>query len=262
MDKKMERYQESPNFNLTGKVALVTGAGRGMGAHIAQTLSRFGADLIICSRTQSELEEVAKKVEANGRSVMIYPIDLTQIDALEQMVETCEAKMGDIDILVNNAGINIPQWAEDVTVDAWDNVMNINLKAQFFCAQAVGKRMIKRNRGKIIMVSSQAGSVGLIKRAAYCSSKGALNQLTRTLAIEWAKYNVTVNAVAPTFIEGPFSKPMFEDKEFKNYVLSNISLGRIGQPEDVSGAVVYLASNAANMVTGSILAIDGGWTAH
>lgn len=249
-------------FDLTGKVAMVTGAGRGMGAHIAHTLSGYGADLIICSRTGAELEEVAKKIKADGHKVMTYPIDLTQIEAIPHMVEECEAKMGGIDILVNNAGINIPQAAEEVTLEAWDEIMNINLKAQFFCAQAVGKRMIQRKKGKIIMISSQAGSVGLLKRSAYCSSKGALNQLTKTLAIEWAKHNITINAIAPTFVEGPFTKPMFEDPEFKNYVLSNIPLGRIGQPEDISGAVVYLASAAADLVTGAILAIDGGWTAQ
>ena len=258
----MVKTIERNEFDLTGKVAMVTGAGRGMGAHIAQTLSRYGADLIICSRTQSELEEVAKKIENIGRKAMIYPIDLTRTETIEPMVATCETQMGGIDILVNNAGINIPQWAEEVTEKAWDQVMSINLKAQFFCAQAVGQRMIQRRQGRIIMISSQAASVGLIKRSAYCASKGAINQLTRTLAIEWAKHNITVNAVAPTFIEGPFTKPMFEDKEFKDYVLSNIPLGRIGQPEDVSGAVVYLASGAAKMVTGSILTIDGGWTAH
>lgn len=258
----MSESNQNKEFDLTGKVAMVTGAGRGMGAHIAYTLSRYGADLIICSRTDAELGNVAKKIRTEGRRVMTYPIDLTRMEAIPQMIEVCEAEMGGIDILVNNAGINIPQAAEDVTVEAWDQIMNINLKAQFFCAQAVGKRMIQRKKGKIIMISSQAGSVGLLQRAAYCSSKGAINQLTKTLAIEWAKHNITINAIAPTFVEGPFTKPMFEDPEFKNYVLSNIPLGRIGRPEDISGAVVYLASAAADLVTGSILTIDGGWTAQ
>ncbi len=249
-------------FDLKGKVAMVTGAGRGMGAHIAQTLAHYGADLIICSRTDAELEDIAKKIRGENRKVMACPIDLTRVELLPDLVEECEAQIGSIDILVNNAGINIPQAAEDVTVEAWDQIMSINLKAQFFCAQAVGKQMIRRKRGKIIMMSSQAGSVGLLKRAAYCASKGAINQLTRTLAIEWAQHNIKVNAIAPTFVEGPFTRPMFEDEEFKNYVLSNIPLGRIGQPGDISGAVVYLASAAADLVTGAILAIDGGWTAR
>lgn len=258
----MSQPNLNDDFDLTGKVAMVTGAGRGMGAHIAQTLSRYGADLIICSRTEAELQQVAEKIRTENRKVMTCPVDLTRIELLPGLVEACEAQMGGIDILVNNAGINIPQPAEEVTAEAWDQIMNINLKAQFFCAQAVGKRMIRRKSGKIIMMSSQAGSVGLLKRAAYCSSKGAINQLTRTLAIEWARHNITVNAIAPTFVEGPFTKPMFEDEEFKDYVLSNIPLGRIGQPADISGAVVYLASAAADLVTGAILAIDGGWTAR
>jgi len=258
----MNTSSRNNEFDLTGKVAMVTGAGRGMGAHIAHTLARYGADLIICSRTGEELDKVARKIKAEDRKVLTYPVDLTQVEAIPPMVEACEAEMGGIDILVNNAGINIPQAAEEVTVDAWDRIMDINLKAQFFCAQAVGLGMIQRKKGKIIMMSSQAGSIGLLKRAAYCSSKGAINQLTKTLAIEWAKHNITVNAIAPTFVEGPFTKPMFEDPEFKRYVLSNIPLGRIGQPADISGAVVYLASAAADLVTGSILAIDGGWTAQ
>jgi NAD(P)-dependent dehydrogenase (short-subunit alcohol dehydrogenase family) len=258
----MSESNRNKDFDLTGKVAMVTGAGRGMGSHIAQTLARYGADLIICSRTEVELEQVAEKIRGINRKVMICPVDLTRVESLAHMVEACEAHMGGIDILVNNAGINIPQSAEDVTVEAWDQIMDINLKAQFFCAQAVGRRMIERKRGKIIMMSSQAGSVGLLKRAAYCSSKGAINQLTKTLAIEWARHNITVNAIAPTFVEGPFTKPMFEDQEFKNYVLSNIPLGRIGQPGDISGAVIYLASSAADLVTGTVLTIDGGWTAQ
>lgn len=251
-----------PEFDLSGKIALVTGAGRGMGSHIAVALARYGCDVAICSRTRSELERVAIDIERHGRKVFLKPIDLTRIEALEDMVSSIEEQLGPIDILVNNAGINIPQWAEEVTEEAWDRVFDINLKAQFFTAQAVGKRMIRRRQGKIIMMSSQAGSVGLIQRSAYCSSKGALNQLTRVLAVEWAKHNINVNAIAPTFIEGPLTKPMFENKEFKDYVVSNILLGRIGQPQDVIGAVIYLASNASNLVTGSVLTIDGGWTAR
>jgi 2-deoxy-D-gluconate 3-dehydrogenase len=251
-----------PEFDLSGKIALVTGAGRGMGSHIAVALARYGCDVAICSRTRGELETVAADVERCGRKVFLKTIDLTRIDAIEGMVKRIEEQLGSIDVLVNNAGINIPQWAEEVTEEAWEKVFAINLKAQFFCTQAVGKRMINRRRGKIIMMSSQAGSVGLIQRSAYCSSKGALNQLTRVLAVEWAKHNINVNAIAPTFIEGPFTKPMLENEEFKDYVMSNILLGRIGQPQDVIGAVIYLASNASNLVTGSILTVDGGWTAQ
>jgi Dehydrogenases with different specificities (related to short-chain alcohol dehydrogenases) len=163
---------------------------------------------------------------------------------------------------VNNAGINIPQWAVDVTEEAWDTVFNINVKGLFFCAQAVGKVMIAQRKGKIINISSQSGSVALIKRAAYCSSKGGVNLLTKVLALEWAKYNVLVNAVAATFLETPMTKPMLAEKEFRDYVMGNILLGRLAQYEDVIGAVIYLASGASNMVTGHVLLVDGGWTAH
>ena len=235
----MSKSNRNGEFDLTGKVAMVTGAGRGMGAHIAYTLSCYGADLIICSRTQTELDTVAKKIEADGHKVMSYPIDLTRVEALPSMVEECEAQMGAIDILVNNAGINIPQAAEDVTVDAWDQIMAINLKAQFFCAQAVGRQMIKRKQGKIIMMSSQAGSIGLLKRAAYCSSKGAINQLTRTLAIEWAKHNITVNAIAPAFIEDAGIFCQWSDEQ-KESLLEKVFVDRIGNVDDVVRAFRYL----------------------
>jgi 2-deoxy-D-gluconate 3-dehydrogenase len=249
-------------FDLAGKVAIVTGAGRGMGYHIALALARYGADLVVCSRTLSELEKVASEIKSSGRRVLIQRADVTKIPEIQAMVEAAVRTFGRIDILVNNAGTNIPQWAEDVTEEVWDKVFNINLKGAFFCAQAVGKVMIQQKKGKIINVSSQAGSVGLIMRSAYCASKGGLNQLTRVLALEWAKHNILVNAIAPTFLETPMTRPMLEKKEFHDYVMGNILLGRLARFEDVTGAVIYLASEASNMVTGHVLLIDGGWTIH
>jgi NAD(P)-dependent dehydrogenase (short-subunit alcohol dehydrogenase family) len=252
----------SSDFDLSGKVAVVTGAGRGMGQPVALALARYGADLVISSRTISELEKVKVEIEALGCRALIHRMDVTKIPDIHAMVEAALKTFGHIDILVNNAGVNAPQWAEDVTEEAWDKVLNTNLKGLFFCAQAVGKVMIRQKKGKIINVSSQSGVVGLLQRAAYCSSKGGVNLLTKVLAIEWAKYNINVNAIAPTFIETPFTKPMFEKEGFRDYVLGNIPLGRVGTPEDVLGAVIYLASEASNLVTGHILLIDGGWTAH
>jgi len=249
-------------FDLTGKVAIVTGAGRGIGYHIALALAKYGADLVVCSRTLSELEKVGEEIQEIGRKVLIQKMDVTRIPAIHSMVEASVKLFGHIDILINNAGINIPQKAEDVTEEAWDKIMGTNLKALFFCAQAVGKVMIKQKKGKIINISSQAGCVGLPLRAAYCSSKGGVHQLTKVLAIEWAPYNILVNAIAPTFVETPFSKPMFDNPGFREYVIGNILLGRIGQPQDVIGGVIYLASGASNLVTGHILLIDGGWTAR
>lgn len=249
-------------FDLTGKVAIVTGAGRGMGYHFALALAKYGADLVVCSRTISELEELKAAIEEIGRKALIHLVDITKKSEIHGMVERSLNTFGHIDILVNNAGINIPQWAVDVTEEAWDKIINTNLKGLFFCAQAVGKVMIQQKKGKIINISSEAGSVGIPQRAAYCSSKGGVDLLTKVLAIEWAKYNINVNAIGPTFIETPFTKPMLEKGSFREYVLGNIPLGRIGQPEDVVGAVIYLASEASNMVTGHVLLVDGGWTAH
>jgi len=249
-------------FDLSGKVAIITGAGRGMGYHIALALARYGADLVVCSRTVSELEKVGAEIEKLGRRVLVQKMDVTNIPEIHSMVEAAVKTFGRIDLLVNNAGINIPQWAEEVTEEAWDRVFDINLKGTFFCAQAVGKVMIRQKSGKIINISSQSGSVGLIMRSAYCASKGGLNLLTKVLALEWAKHNILVNAIAPTFLETPMTKPMLEKKEFHDYVMGNILLGRLARFEDVTGAVIYLASEASNMVTGHVLLIDGGWTIH
>jgi len=251
-----------PEFDLAGKVALVTGAGRGIGYHIALALARYGADLVVCSRTVSELEKLGKEVEEIGRRVLIRQADVRKSSEVGALVQAAVDSFQRIDILVNNAGVNIPQWAAEVTEEAWDTIMDINLKGVFFVAQAVGKVMIRQKRGKIINVSSQAGSVGLLRRAAYCASKGGVNQLTRVLAIEWAPHNINVNAIAPTFVETPLTRPMFQDQNFREYVMGNISLGRIGKPEDIVGAAIYLASAASDLVTGHVLLIDGGWTAH
>ena len=251
-----------PEFDLSGKVAVVTGAGRGMGQYMALDLARYGADVVLCSRTLSELEQVGGEVEALGRKALVVPTDVGRIAEIERMTAMAVERFGRIDILVNNAGMNIPQWAEEVTEEAWDRIMNINVKGVFFCAQAVGKVMIRQEKGKIINISSQAGSVGLIKRAAYCSSKGAINQLTRVLALEWGKHHICVNALAPTFVETPMTRPMLEEKSFRDYVMGNILLGRLCKPEDLTGGLIFLASDASDMVTGHILHIDGGWTAH
>ena len=249
-------------FDLSGKVAIVTGAGRGMGYHMALALAKYGADVTVCSRTVSELESLGREIEEIGRRALIQRVDVTKISEIQDMVEATVKIFGHIDILVNNAGLNIPQWAEEVTEEAWDRVFDINLKGAFFCAQAVGKVMIRQKKGKIINISSQSGSVGLIMRSAYCASKGGLNLLTKVLALEWGKHNILVNAIAPTFLETPMTKPMLEKKEFHDYVMGNIVLGRLAKVEDVTGAVIYLASEASNMVTGHVLLIDGGWTAH
>ena len=250
-----------PEFDLSGKVALVTGAARGLGREYALALAKYGADLVVCD-ILPEVENVRPEIEKLGRRVLVQTVDVCKIPEIYAMVNESVKAFSHIDILVNNAGINVPQWAVDVTEEAWDRVINLNLKALFFCCQAVGKAMIRQKRGKIINISSTMGSVGLERRAAYSSSKAGVNLLTKVLAIEWAPHNINVNAIAPTFVETPLTKPMFEEKGFRESVLREIPMGRIAQTKDITGAVIYLASEASDMVTGHVLLIDGGWTAH
>jgi 2-deoxy-D-gluconate 3-dehydrogenase len=250
-------------FDLTGKKALVTGAGRGIGKAVALGLARAGADIGLVARTESEIKAVAGQVKEIGRQAAVAASDLTVTADIPALVSGLAGELGGIDILVNNAGTNIPQDSVDVTETAWDTVMAINLKSCFFMAQAVGKVMIEQGRGgRIINMTSQTGSVALIKRAAYCASKAGLNLVTKVLAMEWGPHEILVNAVAPTFVETEMTKPMLADPQFREYALAKNVLKRFGTPDDVAGAVIYLASPAANLVTGHILLVDAGWTAH
>jgi NAD(P)-dependent dehydrogenase (short-subunit alcohol dehydrogenase family) len=252
-----------PYFDLGGKVSLITGAGRGIGRAIALVLARAGSDAALVARSQDELDAVAKEIRSLGRRAVAFPADLTQTQHLSALTDKIVGTMGAIDVLVNNAGINIPQDSVDVTEEAWDAIMNINLKGAFFLAQAVGIVMIDQGRGgRIINISSQTGSMALAKRAVYCASKAGLNLVTKVLAMDWAQYGILVNAVAPTFIETELSREFLSDPEFRQYALSKNLLKRFGTTEDVAGAVLYLASPIANMVTGHVLLVDAGWTAH
>jgi 2-deoxy-D-gluconate 3-dehydrogenase len=251
-----------PEFSLTNKIALVTGASRGIGRYLAAGLAHYGADLIITGRTVSQLEEAAQEIRRLGRRCLVVPMDITQKADIEKGVDQAFRHFGRIDILVNNAGINIPKPALEVTEEDWRRVMDSNLTGLFFCCQAVGRIMVNQKSGKIINISSQTGTVAIQWRAAYCSSKAGVNLLTKVLALEWGPHNINVNAVAPTFIETPMTRPMLENQAFREMVLSKILLGRVGQPKDVLGAVIYLASAASDLVTGHVLLVDGGWTAH
>ncbi|UCF91653.1 MAG: SDR family oxidoreductase, partial [Desulfobacterales bacterium] len=215
------------------------------------------------ARSNNELQTLSAEIQNLGRQAAAFPCDLRQVGRLPSLAAAIADTMGGIDILVNNAGINIPQDALDVTEESWDAIMNINLKGAFFMAQAVGQIMIRQARGgRIINVTSQTGSVALIKRAAYCASKAGLNLVTKVLALEWGSYGILVNAVAPTFIETELSKGFLADPEFRQYALSKNVLKRFGHADDVTGAVLYLASPAASLVTGHVLAVDAGWTAQ
>lgn len=251
-----------PDFSLTDKIAIVTGASRGIGRYLALGLAKYGADVIVTGRTVSQLEETASEVRRLGRRSLVVPMDLTRPAEISAGVEKARETFGRIDILVNNAGINIPKPALEITEQDWRQVLECNLTGLFFCCQAVGRIMVGQREGKIINISSQSGSVAIQLRAAYCASKAGVNLLTKVLALEWGSYNIRVNAVAPTFIETPMTKRTFEDKAFKEMIMGKILLGRVGQTKDVLGAVIYLASSASDLVTGHVLLVDGGWTAH
>lgn len=246
------------------RIAFITGAGSGLGRAFAMALAAAGADVVITELPGKEAaaESVAEVVRQLGRRALPLSLDVTDVDMIESAVETAERDFGPIDIAVTNAGINITQPTLEVTEEAWDRVLDTDLKGVFFTSQRVARRMAQRRRGKIINIASQNGLVGYVNRAAYCSAKGGVVNLTRLLAIELATFNIQVNAVAPTFVFTPLTGPMFADEAFRQDVVSRIPLGRIAVPEDIVGSVVFLASAAADMITGHTLTVDGGWTAQ
>jgi len=252
-----------PNMRLDGKVALVTGAGSGIGKAVALAAAEAGAD---CAATElpdrmEALAPVCQAAREQGRRALSLPLRLPDLESIDACVSRTVEEMGRIDILVNNAGVNIPRPALELTEEDWDRVLDVNLKGLFFLSQRVARKMSQTGGGKIVNMASQNGVVGYYKRAAYCSSKAGVVNLTRVLAIEWAEYGITVNAVGPTFILTPLTQSTFDDPVLREDLLQRIPLGRVGQPEDVVGAVVFLASAAADLITGHTLLVDGGWTA-
>ena len=251
-----------PDFNLRGKTALVTGAARGLGRACALALANAGANVALGLRKEATAKDVEKEIIEMGRSAIRLQMDVSSIKQINSAVETAHREFGKIDILVNNVGIAPPNPAEEVTEEDFDQTIRLNVKGTFFTSQAVGRKMIKQGGGKIINMSSQAGFIALDDESVYCMTKAAINHLTRNLASEWAKYNINVNAVAPTFIETPGTEPWLSQPDFRQSVLDRIPLGRIGYPMEVAGAVVFLASDAASLITGEIMKIDGGWTSR
>jgi len=248
----------TPSFRLDGRKALVTGAGRGIGLAAAAALADAGAEVCLIARTGSEVLDVTEAIQARGDSANAITLDVTDKQATEQMI----AEQGPFQVLVNNAGTNRPGPCIDYDENDYDEVMSLNVKSVYFTTRAVVRGLVEAGlEGSIINMSSQMGHVGGPGRTVYCASKHALEGFTKALAWELGDAGIRVNTLCPTFIETPMSRPMLKDSEFKDWVLSKIALGRLGQVEDLMGAVIYLASDASRLVTGSALMVDGGWTA-
>jgi len=252
-----------PRFDLSGDVALVTGAARGLGRAISLALAQAGADIALGLRDVSTGGELAREIEALGRRALPLQMDMARLDQVTRAIRQAAAHFGRLDILVNNAGIAPENLAENVREEDFDLTLAVNLKGTFFASQAAGRLMIQQKRGCIINMSSQAGFAALPTESVYCMTKAAISHLTKCLAVEWGKYNIRVNAVAPTFIHTPGTEQALADPAFRADVTERIAaLHRIGEPMEVAGAVVFLASPAASLITGDTLLIDGGWTAR
>jgi len=252
-----------PSFDLTGQVALVTGAARGLGSAISMALANAGADVALGLRDVRVGGDLADQIRAMGRRAMPLQMDVRRLDQIFQAVDDTVMHLGRLDILVNNAGLAPDNLAENVREEDFDLTLAVNLKGTFFASQAAGRVMIRQRSGRIINLSSQAGFVALPTESVYCMTKAAIAHLTKCLALEWGKYNITVNAVAPTFIRTPGTEGALANPEFRSDVIERIAaLHRIGEPMDVAGAVVFLASSAASLITGDTILIDGGWTAR
>ena len=254
---------EFPSFDLAGQTALVTGASRGLGRAISLALANAGADVALGLRDPASGNDLVREIQAMSRRALAVPMDVRRRDQIDAAIGTVVASFGRLDIVVNNAGLGPSAPAEEVTEENFDLTIDVNVKGVFFVSQAAGRVMIRQGYGRIVSLSSQAGFVALPGESIYCMTKAAVAHLTKCLAIEWGRHGITVNAVAPTFIRTPGTEADLADPAFEAEVIERVAaLHRIGEPMDVAGAVVFLASPAASLITGTTLLIDGGWTAR
>lgn len=247
-------------FDLTGKVAIVTGTSRGLGQYFGRALARAGADLVITSRNISSLDKFKEEIESMGRKALPVELDVRDYDSIQRMVEKAYEEYGKIDILVNNAGCNIRKPALDITWDDWNTVLDTNLRGAFFVAQAVARKMIPRLYGRIINIGSVTSVFGYAGITPYCASRGGVKQMTMSLADEWGRYGITVNCLAPGWFKTEQNKVLYENKKWVEYICDRIPLKRPGQPDDLDGAIVFLASDESKYITGQIILVDGGIT--
>jgi NAD(P)-dependent dehydrogenase (short-subunit alcohol dehydrogenase family) len=250
---------KTPSFRLDGKRALVTGAGRGLGLAAASALADAGAHVTLAARTTTEVDEAAAAIRARGQKAEPLTLDVRDVETVKKTI----AAQSPFDILINNAGTNKPAPFVDVKVEDFDSVFSLNVRAAYFVAQAVARRLVEaRQPGSLINMSSQMGHVGGPTRTVYCATKHAMEGFTKAMAIELAPYKIRVNTLAPTFIETPMTRPFFQNEAFRKDTLNRIKLGRLGQLEDLTGAIVFLASDASALMTGTSMVVDGGWTAE
>ncbi len=254
----MVKPPKTPSFSLDRRRALVTGSGRGIGFAAAAALAEAGAHVLLAARTMAEITEAASAIKGAGGSAEAVQLDVTDLSAVERAV----SGGGPFDILINNAGINRPRPMIEIAAEDFDAVMEVNVRAAYFVAQAVARRKIAAGRGgSIINISSQMGHVGGPNRTVYCASKHAMEGMTKAMAFELGPHGIRVNTICPTFVETPLSRSSLAQPQFREWVMSKIKLGRLAQPEDIMAAVVFLAGDGSAMITGSALMIDGGWTA-
>lgn len=248
-------------FDITGKVAIVTGASRGLGRGYSLGLARAGAYVVCCSRNLEAVEATVSEIRAAGGRAEARRVDVARVRETEDVFQTIAREQGCLDILVNNAGVEEISDFVDVTEEQYDAIMGVNLKGSFFAAQAAARIMVPQKSGKILNVGSLGSAIGLARSSVYCGTKGGIVQMTRTMAIELAKDNVQVNAIGPGYFRTPMTEPFFQDPDHRKWIEERIPMGRVGIDEDIIGSVIFLCSQASDYLTGQIIYVDGGWLA-